>query len=324
MTQKIQQSLLQWFYKNQRSMPWRENPTPYRVWISEIMLQQTTVATVHSYFIRFMDKFPTLDHLSRANEDDILKLWAGLGYYSRARNILKTARILQSEENFPQTYQELLQLPGIGPYTAGAIASIAFHQPVSLVDTNVDRVIGRFYALNRKTEDFEKQLRSFAQKNIEQVNPTEIWAWNQAIMELGALCCKPKVANCEDCPLQSGCQAFSSKQPLNFPGDKIKIPKIHKTEYALLIQKDNQFLLQKITKGTQRKGLYDFIITDKFQGDIIKTINYSISNSKVTRHMCLSHYSQHSLDSTMIWLSLDEALNNYPLVSPCKKVLKLL
>ena len=321
MNKNIQKLLLEWFYSNKREMPWRENPTPYRVWISEIMLQQTTVATVIEFYLRFMNRFPSLVKLSTANEDEVLLLWAGLGYYSRAKNILKTAQLLQKEENFPSEFEELKKLPGIGPYTAGAVSSIAFNKPVSLIDTNVDRVLGRFFILDRQDKDFEQILRANAQVLIENVPEKDIWAWNQAIMELGALVCKVKSVQCEDCPLMSSCKAYKSGEPLKFPGDKNKSKIEAITEYALVIKKQDQYLISKITTGTRRKGLYDFPIMNTKIGKEIERVSYRISNNKVERVFCLVDRAEYISSQDDIWVDKNNFLEKYALVSPCKKYL---
>ncbi len=320
MIYKDQEKLLNWFYLNQRSMPWREDSSPYRVWISEVMLQQTTVATVTNYFLRFMEKFPNLSDLAQAKEEEVLTLWSGLGYYTRARNILKTAQLLKEEENFPKTYEDLLKLPGVGPYTAGAIASIAFGQAVSLIDTNVDRVLGRYYALDRRDEDFEKDLRAKAQQIIEQIKTKDIRAWNQAIMELGAIMCGVHKVGCSTCPLKENCKAFLSHTPLAFPGDKPKTTIIDIVEYALLIKKDDKMLFTKNTK--RRKGMYDFPISTQSIGLEIGEVSYRISNNKVKRIYCELESSDYQLQENDLFLPYNNIWENYPLTSPCKKFLQ--
>lgn len=319
MNKQTQLSLLKWFHTNKREMPWRENPTPYRVWISEIMLQQTTVATVKEFYLRFIEKFPTLEKLSKANEDEVLLLWAGLGYYSRAKNILKTAQLLQKEDQIPSEFEELKKLPGIGPYTAGAVSSIAFNKPVSLIDTNVDRVLGRFFTLDRQDKDFEQILRSKAQLLIETVPTEEFWAWNQAIMELGALVCMLKSAECDDCPLKLSCGAYRSGEPWKFPGNKVKSKIESITEYALIIKKKNNYLISKITSGTRRRGLYDFPIVNTKIGEKIDRVSYRISNNKVERIFCLVDEADYKSSLDDVWVNKNNFSEKYALVSPCKK-----
>ncbi|MGL4388043.1 MAG: A/G-specific adenine glycosylase, partial [Brevinema sp.] len=256
---------LTWFMINKRDEPWREKPTPYRVWISEIMLQQTTVATVKNYFLRFMDRFPTLEDLAKAKEEEVLHLWAGLGYYSRARNILKTAQIIQKEECFPKKRDELMKLPGIGSYTSAAITSIACNESDALVDTNVDRVLGRFYGMVRTEEGFNKKIEFLAQQimdSVAEIRPYDIWLWNQVLMEIGALLCNVTKVQCEECPLSAQCRAFVSKTPLDYPGMKPKPNITLVQESCIVIYCQNQVVLSRNEEG-RRKGLYDFKIVSE-------------------------------------------------------------
>jgi A/G-specific adenine glycosylase len=202
--------LLNWYHDNCRTLPWRSDPTPYHVWISEIMLQQTRVAAVLGYYNRFLEALPTVADLAAVEEDTLLKLWQGLGYYNRARNLQKAAQMITTQYNgiFPSTYEELLTLPGVGDYTAGAIASIAFGQPVPAIDGNVLRVV------TRMTGDYGDITRPDTKKRIRQLlldtMPRNLsGAYNQALMELGALVCLPNGApDCEHCPVQKFCTAF--------------------------------------------------------------------------------------------------------------------
>ena len=202
--------LLNWYHDNCRTLPWRSDPPPYHVWVSEIMLQQTRVAAVLGYYARFMEALPTVAHLAQVEEDVLLKLWQGLGYYNRARNLQKAARQIMERHGgqFPSSYQEILALPGVGEYTAGAIASIAFGQAVPAVDGNVLRVITRI------TGDTGDITRPETKKRVRQLlldtMPRNLpGAYNQALMELGALVCLPNGApDCARCPVQAFCTAF--------------------------------------------------------------------------------------------------------------------
>ncbi len=207
--------LLQWYQKNFRRLPWRMSRDPYRIWLSEVMLQQTTVVAVIPYYEKFLAKFPTLQHLSKAPEEDVLEAWAGLGYYSRARNLHKSAKAL-AISGFPRTADELLQLPGFGPYTSRAVASIAFGEHVGVLDGNVIRVLSRKFGLklswwNQKErqplQDLSDQLALLGQ-------PDQI---NQALMELGATICTPKKVACLLCPWNTSCVAFQTQQVDTLP-----------------------------------------------------------------------------------------------------------
>lgn len=210
------QQLLEWFRANKRELPWRVNRDPYRVWLSETMLQQTTTTAVIPYFERFTRKFPTLKSLAEAPQGDVLEAWAGLGYYSRARNLHKSAQALNALEKFPRTYQELIELPGFGPYTARAVASIAFGQSVGVVDGNVIRIFSRY-----KGESWEwwrnsvrDQIQTFADAWAEEQPAQEI---NQALMELGRTVCTPRSPSCPLCPLRANCRALKENLTAQIP-----------------------------------------------------------------------------------------------------------
>jgi A/G-specific adenine glycosylase len=203
------QALLSWFAEHQRDLPWRHSYDPYQVWISEIMLQQTQMDRVTIFFTRWMDTFPDLETLANSSEHRVLKCWEGLGYYSRARNILKTAKILLSEYQgrIPDSRKQLLTLPGIGPYTAGAIASIAYNHDVPVVDANIERILARL--LNIDLIPGTPEAKKLFWKKAEEILPKGAARnFNQALMELGALVCRPKNPQCSACPLTSHCLAL--------------------------------------------------------------------------------------------------------------------
>ncbi|MEM9329869.1 MAG: A/G-specific adenine glycosylase [Pseudomonadota bacterium] len=227
------QRLLDWYCVHARAMPWRispenhklgERPDPYRIWLSEIMLQQTQVATVKDYFLKFVDLWPTVSHLARADLEDVLKAWAGLGYYSRARNLKKCADtiVAEYEGNFPKSYDALKMLPGIGDYTASAIASIAFDQPVPVVDGNVERVMARHYEIREFFPGAKPKVRAMLEGILDPNKPGE---FAQAMMDLGATICSPKRPACALCPINADCLAFQSGTPELYP---FKQPKAEK------------------------------------------------------------------------------------------------
>ncbi|MFM6929384.1 MAG: A/G-specific adenine glycosylase [Bdellovibrio sp.] len=212
-------SLVQWYKKNRRSLPWRENKDPYRIWLSEVMLQQTTVVAVIPYFEKFLDKFPTVQDLAKASESDVLEAWAGLGYYSRARNLHKAAKALAAQ-GFPKTAAELLELPGFGPYTSRAVASIAFGEKVGVLDGNVIRVLSRKYGL--KLEWWNNKARLQLQRISDELAAFgQSDSLNQGLMELGATVCTPQKVMCLMCPWSSDCIAreknMVEKLPLKKP-----------------------------------------------------------------------------------------------------------
>lgn len=230
--------LLQWYDANARILPWRENPEPYRVWISEIMLQQTRVEAVKPYFDRWMKAFPDLPSLARASEAEVLKLWEGLGYYSRVRNIHRTAKLVAEKYggSLPASFEELLSLPGIGEYTAGAIGSIAFQLPIPCVDGNVLRVVTRLTAEGADigTTATKSMLTGWVREIIPEDRPGD---FNQAMMELGATACLPNgLPKCESCPLAFLCEARSQNRVTAFPVKSGKPPrKIEKKTVLILL-----------------------------------------------------------------------------------------
>ena len=222
---ELPMKLLPWFDQNKRDLPWRKNSDPYFIWVSEIMLQQTRVNTAITYFNRFIDAFPTIQSLAACDEEKLLKLWEGLGYYSRAFNMKKTAQIISKNGFFPYTLEDLKKLPGIGPYTAGAIASIAFNYPTPAIDGNVIRVIARYTADERPDTILKKELF----KELSPIYPTERCGdFTQSLMELGATICLPHAPKCSICPLSKLCLAPSDLLP-------VKAKKISKKQEKLTL-----------------------------------------------------------------------------------------
>ena len=240
--------LLNWFDKHGRKdLPWQHPRSAYRVWISEIMLQQTQVQTVLGYFARFMERFPELSDLAKANDEEVMALWSGLGYYSRARNLHKTAQMIYQrfQGQFPEDPAILVQLPGIGPSTAAAITSQAFNQQTAILDGNVKRVLSRYFLVDGHPEksDVKKKLWELAAACM----PKERCAdYTQAIMDLGATCCTTRNPSCMRCPVQAGCLAWSQQKVNEYPAKKIKknIPHKHQ-QFLLLYRADRSIYLEK-------------------------------------------------------------------------------
>lgn len=242
MTRKAQKALLSWFEKNARDLPWRQTKDPYKIWISETMLQQTTSRAVIPFYEKFVKKFPTVQALAKAKLEDVFEHWAGLGYYSRARNLHKASQILA--ENFPKTHTELMDLPGFGPYTARSVASLAFKEPVGVLDGNVIRVLSRLEDL--KTEWWKPKgrqtLQDMADRWVQGV-PSEIM--NQALMELGATVCMPQNPACLLCPLQMNCKARKNDTIALRPVKKPKREREIWVWHTFIIEKDGKVLLSK-------------------------------------------------------------------------------
>ena len=258
----ILKRLRDWFKKNAAALPWRplnlDAPrAPYAVWISETMLQQTQVSTVRDYFVRWMERFPDVETLAKASEKEVFKYWQGLGYYSRARNILKTATIIaKASGNFPQTRKELEALPGIGAYTAGAILSLAFHKKEAILDGNLVRIFSRFYAIaflpgdkkTSRTDDGKNNSAEIYWNYAREVadNP-KAYMHNEALMELGRTVCKSKSPLCGSCPLAGGCRAYRENRVEEFPPKRAHVQKVwHGT--ALVIERADGKILA-VTAG---------------------------------------------------------------------------
>lgn len=234
-------ALIEWYRKVRRDLPWRRDRDPYRIWVSEVMLQQTTVAAVVPYYERFMKRFPNLNSLATAPEEDVIEHWAGLGYYSRARNLHKAAQALH-QNGFPQTHTELLQLPGFGPYTARAVASLAFNEKTGVLDGNVIRVLSRRYG--KKVEWWKPKGRNDLQDIADRLAQTEYPAdLNQGLMELGATICTPQAPACLLCPWSSQCHARQTNQIEKLPLKKPRRAREIWVWRPTVIEKENGILL---------------------------------------------------------------------------------
>jgi A/G-specific adenine glycosylase len=241
--------LLKWYDRHGRDLPWRVRagtPDPYRIWLSEIMLQQTTVAAVAPYFARFLDRWPTVEALAAAPRDDVLGAWAGLGYYSRARNLHAAAGQMVTE-GMPATEAGWRTLPGVGPYTAAAVAAIAFDQPANVVDGNVERVIARLRAVETPLPDAKPELRDLAGALVTAERPGD---WAQALMDLGATICTPRSPKCEACPWGDVCAAYASGAPETYPRRVAKAARPRRYGAAFRIERDGEFwLVRQPDKG---------------------------------------------------------------------------
>ncbi len=234
---KFSNTLIYWYLQNNRDLPWRKSKNPYFIWLSEIMLQQTRVAQGLAYYLKFTTTFPTVFDLAKADESTVLKMWQGLGYYSRARNLHFSAKQISNELNgiFPSTYEEIIKLKGIGDYTASAISSICFNEPTAVVDGNVYRVLSRYFGLNTPTNSTSgiKEFKTLAQTLIDISQPG---TYNQALMDFGALHCKPQNPLCETCPFSDSCVAFEKKLTKELPVKEKKI-KVRKRYFNFLVIK---------------------------------------------------------------------------------------
>ena len=250
--------LSQWYAINKRDLPWRSTVNPYYIWLSEIILQQTRVNQGLPYYLKFIDAFPAVADLANADEDLVLKLWQGLGYYSRARNLQFSAKLILSEfgGNFPDNHADILKLKGVGSYTAAAISSFSFGLPFAVLDGNVIRVLSRVFGIQTPfdTTAGKKQFQKLAQELLDKKNPAE---YNQAIMEFGALQCVPKSPKCNDCPIVNDCIAFNTNTVSLLPVKSKKLKVKSRFLHFLVVNKNNEVLIGKRKSGIWQ-GLYEF------------------------------------------------------------------
>ncbi|MGO9229057.1 MAG: A/G-specific adenine glycosylase [Terriglobales bacterium] len=257
MKRRVSTLLARWYAQGHRDLPWRRTADPYSILVSEIMLQQTRAAAVIPYYHRFLNRFPTVDALARAPEPDVLALWSGLGYYSRARNLLAAARQIAARGAFPRGYGELRQLPGVGDYTAAAVASIAFAEPCPVVDGNVLRVVARMEndAGDIRSPQTRERFRAVAQRWLDRRRPG---AFNQALMELGATVCLPRQPLCPQCPLRAQCRAFEQGSVNQLPVKLGRVPPERIEAILLLVRRGRCILLRQRPASERRMpGFWD-------------------------------------------------------------------
>lgn len=353
---ELRRKLLGWFSKNARQMPWRSDPTPYHVWVSEVMLQQTQVATVLPYYRRWMESFPSIDKLAAADESDLLRHWEGLGYYRRVRSIHAAAKqIIQDHDGkFPLTYDDALALPGVGRYTAGAVLSISTDAKLPVLEGNTQRVYSRWIAMRGSPTDTaaNKLLWKFAEKILP---PTGSGQLNQAAMELGALVCTPSNPNCDVCPVRSNCHANELGLQSQIPGKIKRIQYVDRTEFALLVTRKRRgetlYLARPLPDGGRWGGLWDFPrpteiqtktidgATDWLSGQLGRTVNsgvrlmtirHAVTKYRISLHVHRAAISGKGLvgakpnpESGWQWVSLD-ALQSLPMSVTGRKIVKFL
>lgn len=302
--QAIATKLLPWFSANQRCMPWRSNRTPYRVWISELMLQQTRVDQAMPYFRRFMRRFPSLKSLAEASQEEVLKLWEGLGYYSRARNLHKAAQIITHDYHgrFPRTAEEMMKLPGVGSYTAAAIGSLACNLDLAVLDGNVIRVLSRLQAYTRdpSTTIARRELQAMADELMVR---GDAGRYNEAMMELGATICMPKNPQCNVCPLSSHCLGYQSGRPIDYPvkAAKKKVPHMV-VGAAVVANRKGDILVAQRRDTDMLGGLWEFPGGKQETGETIQQciarelkeelgINVDVGDFLITVKHAYSHFT---------------------------------
>lgn len=316
-------TLINWYSVNKRDLPWRQTKDPYRIWLSEIILQQTQVAQGLPYYEAFLNAFPSIFHLAKAPENQILKLWQGLGYYSRARNLHATAKHIVNElkGEFPNTYPELIKLKGVGGYTASAVASICFNEPNAVVDGNVYRVLSRYFGIDTPINSSKgaKAFKQLTQQLIDEDNPAE---FNQAIMEFGAMQCRPQNPDCKVCPFKNSCVALQTNRVSELPV-KIKGAKAKKKYFNFLVilsDNDKTILEKRKDKGiwqnlyqfplieTASEHHYDTFLPMVHEHPLLKNVSFQLSlyNRYIVIHK-LSHQHLH----TKFWIvRLNSPLTN--------------
>lgn len=327
------QKLLEWHEKfNTRVMPWKYEKDPYKIWISEIILQQTRVEQGLGYYNRFIKKFPSVLKLAAARESDVFKLWEGLGYYSRCRNLIASARLIATERNgiFPNTYEDIIKLKGIGPYTAAAIASFAFQLPFAVVDGNVMRVLSRFFAINTPIDSGagKKRFNDLAQTLMEKKKPG---IYNQAIMDLGATVCKPRSPLCCQCLLAAHCEAFKLKKIENFPVKEKKLLIKERWFYYLIVELKGKYYIRTRTEKDIWQQLHEFILIESekqlsdnqlfasvaFKEIINVKYQYLLSSENLTQRL-----THQCINGRFVLLKIDKHLNSNSYTLKSKSELK--
>ncbi len=338
-------TILKWYSENKRELPWRNTKDAYKIWISEIMLQQTKVDSVMGYYQRFLDHFPTVNHLADADEKSVLRLWQGLGYYSRARNLHHAAKTIQQEYNgvFPNNYKAILALKGIGTYTAAAISAFAYNLPYAVLDGNVFRVLSRYYGIDTPI-DTNKGKQLFQQVATDTMETATPEIYNQAIIEFGALQCTPKQPKCDTCPVNINCVALKEDTIFQLPVKEKKLKIKNRYFYYIIIRDDNGIVLNQRTQKDIWQNMYEYplietnkvtdlnkITSSKAWTDLFNGTKTTITKQNDIMVHKLTHQNIHitfieveiedSLKQPLQFISYDE-VNNYPLPKPIETHLK--
>ena len=330
---KFSKKLIEWYRVNKRNLPWRLTKQPYKIWVSEIILQQTRIEQGEKYYYAFLEKYPNISELAKTNDEELLKVWEGLGYYSRALNMLKASRVVLDNFQgiFPSNYDDLIKLPGIGDYTASAISSICNNEVQPVVDGNVLRFLSRMFKIDLpidklKTKTYFKKLGF---KLIDVVNPGD---FNQAMMDYGSMVCRPKKFQCEKCLFSSNCKAFNSNAVMLYPFKEKRIKIKHRfLNYIFIITNDRKTLIKKRNGNGIWKNLYEFpLIETKKESsvnEIIKELDFKYSkfiSEKKIKHK-LTHQQLNISFFTFKVSNFDDdlidikALSNYPFPRPINK-----
>ena len=325
--------LINWYNHNKRDLPWRKTKDPYKIWVSEIILQQTRIEFGIKYYNKFLKRYPDVKKLANSKELDIMKIWEGLGYYSRAINMLKTAKIVLNSFNgvFPLEYQQLIQLPGVGDYTASAISSICNDELQVVVDGNVLRFLSRMHKIDLPIESIKtkKYFKKLGFKLIQDVKPGD---FNQALMDYGSTICKPKKFDCNNCLFSSDCKAFNSNSVENYPVKKKKIKvKDRFLNYVVVVTKDNKTQIKKRDSSGIWKNLYEFpLIETKIEisaKQISKEVDLNLKdllsvkkiNHKLSHQLLHITFFVYKVDYKLYDLVDINTLASYPFPKPINK-----
>ena len=343
----LQSKLLSWYDQNKRDLPWRDCGDPYKIWLSEIMLQQTRVDQATPYFHRFVERFPTVHDLAEAEQQDVLKVWEGLGYYSRARHLHDAAQLVVDEfdGNVPDNWDDITELKGVGPYTASAILSIAYQKPHAVVDGNVIRVLSRYYGIDddvRSTKT-KNTIQDYADELIPDDRPGD---FNQALMELGATVCTPSSPDCPNCPLQDSCVAFKTARTEEIPyKSPAKKRPHHQIGVGIIVDEKEQVLIALRPEDAMLGGMWEFPGGKQEDGEEMEEtvirelkeelgveveitkpfmkLDHAYSHFKITMHayLCEIKHGTPEPDSSqeIRWISIEE-LEDYPFPKANRKL----
>ncbi|MCP9768295.1 A/G-specific adenine glycosylase [Lacihabitans sp. LS3-19] len=299
------EKIISWYLTNKRDLPWRNTHNPYFIWLSEIILQQTRVSQGLPYYEKFVEKYPTIEDLANAEEEEVLRLWQGLGYYSRGRNLHKTSIFIQNELNgkFPESFKELQKLKGVGKYTAAAIASFAYNETVPAIDGNALRVISRYFEIFEPIDNIKTQNRIF-DTSLGLIPKNQAGLYNQAVMELGATICLPKKTQCNNCPVRLECLAFTNKTVEQIPIKEKKIKVTERTLDYIIIEFEDRYWLKKRGEKDIWANMYDFFLDE---GNIQNFLEkHQIKDFKLKTHQPFQHLLTHQkliVNFTMIQCS---------------------
>jgi|TARA_R110000737_G_scaffold352130_1_gene396860 A/G-specific adenine glycosylase len=342
MSKNINELIINWYDKNKRDLPWRRTTDPYKIWLSEIILQQTRVQQGMAYYTKFIDNFPYIEDLANADEQLVLQLWQGLGYYSRARNLHKTAKIITNEQDaiFPKTHNEIIKLPGVGDYTASAISSFAFNEPQAVLDGNVFRVLSRIFNWSTPIDSTigKKEFRELAQEFLVKEDPAK---HNQAIMEFGALLCTPQNPACDICPIMSFCESYKMKNIADRPVKSKKTSVRTRNFHFLHIEDNDEILIEKRKGKDIWQHLYQLplieITDDKAELSEEIKLKYKIDSAPIlvqepSKHLLSHqklniHFYSVKLEAKVEFQDLDwvknQNLKDYPFPKPLVDYLNL-